>query len=34
VVAGGLIGGPVSRYLINSLPAISPATAKLAGEKS
>lgn len=34
VVAGGLIGGPVSRYLRNSLPAISPATAKLAGEKS
>jgi uncharacterized membrane protein len=33
VVAGGLIGGPVSRYLRNSLPALAPSVAKLADKK-
>jgi len=33
VVAGGLIGGPVSRYLRNSLPAVAPSMEALAGKK-
>jgi len=33
VVAGGLIGGPVSRYLRNSLPAIAPSMEALADKK-
>ena len=33
VVVGGLIGGPVSRYLRNSLPAVAPAMETLADEK-
>jgi uncharacterized membrane protein len=33
VVAGGLIGGPVSRYLRNSLPAVAPFMGTLADKK-
>ena|SRR5690348_4655258 len=34
VVAGGLVGAPVSSILRRSLPAVSPATVGLTGEKS
>jgi uncharacterized membrane protein len=33
VVAGGLVGGPVSRYLRNSLPAVAPSMEALADTK-
>lgn len=33
VVAGGIVGGPVSRYLRNSLPAIAPSMETLASKK-
>jgi uncharacterized membrane protein len=33
VVAGGLVGGPVSRYLRNSLPVVAPSMEALADKK-
>jgi len=33
VVAGGLVGAPLSRYLRNALPVVAPSTEALAGKK-
>jgi uncharacterized membrane protein len=33
VVVGGLVGGPVSRYLRNSLPVLAPPLGSITGEK-